>query len=189
MAILNKQASGLLDFLGIKDGGWGPRDFASTLQPHLDLWRHYVAANATDWDGVTPQIVAGGTGQALANIAWTYPISASGGLTPQRVPQDEIWYIDTASIHLLLSTGVGSIVTYATVVESDLSPGAYLAMPFAPLSPVSSSAGGSTGAFTSLQYPVFLRPGALMQAFLGYVVAATETLDVRITMRGARLKI
>jgi hypothetical protein len=185
---LNRQPNGLLEFFGIKDGGWGPRTFAQELVPQLDLWRHYVAGNPTDFDGTGT--FAGPTGGALLlDVAWTYPITAAGGLTPTIIPQNELWYWDTASIHLLMSTGAGSTLQFATIAESALSPGAFHLLPFAPIEQRTSSGTVSVSQFTALMYPVFLRGGAQLQFFVGLEVPAAETLTARITARGTRMRI
>lgn len=97
---LNRLAPGLLDFLRLRSGGRHPSQLIETIQPTFDMWAalevsnpDLVTLNSTlvGWDFLT-RIVP------VLN-AECFPISLGGvGLTPVTVPQNEVWYLTSASV-------------------------------------------------------------------------------------------
>lgn len=105
---LNRLPRGLLEYLGIKAGGWGPRELSQVLQPVLELRDWYLNADALEVvatlpaAGVFAATVAAGT-IALTNTT-TVDLVVAGNVT---VPQDETWLILEASCAWTFSANAG----------------------------------------------------------------------------------
>ena len=102
-APLNKLPSGLLDFFGIKSFGQYPQLLDTKLQPAIDLWNHYVAANAEDYVLATAGLTGGVnngyipvTGITGSGDAAGAPYLVGGIWT---VPNNELWYVQLASTY------------------------------------------------------------------------------------------
>lgn len=94
---INKQPTGLLGFLGIKNGGRYPEQLISALSPTWDTMRHYCAVNGEELRFSTAG-TAGATaaGTTLAITAITPAFTITGGFI--NVPTNEWWYVEYAEI-------------------------------------------------------------------------------------------
>lgn len=90
---LSRLAKGLLDFLGIKAGAWGPRYLDQQLQPVMELRDWYTEMYA-QWFNVNT--VGGHAAQAPgANLefAGTSSDATINGTGVAIVPPDESWFV------------------------------------------------------------------------------------------------
>lgn len=185
---LNRQPSGLLEFFGIKNGEWGPRELGQVLTPTLDLWRHYVSAfGSDDVDGtvtVNGSTATGGTDVPLT--AWTMP----NNTYPVVVPAGEVWYLDNMSINVVLTPGAGSNISAVGLAGTYPNVGQLHLVPFTqPGERLVSDAGVATGIVQHQMYPYWLKPAQTLSLYWAGTIAATETGSFRITGRITRLKI
>lgn len=90
---LNRLPKGLMDFLGIKSGAWGPRILGQQLGPSIELLDWYTEMYA-QWFNVG---TAGGHAATTPGTAIEFAGATSdasivtGGIA--QVPADEAWYV------------------------------------------------------------------------------------------------
>src|SRR5688500_20346246 len=98
---LNLQPFGLLSFLGIKNGGEYPQQLISTLQPTLDLWEHYVAANREEYT-LACDNQTGAIGSATNIQITTLSPKPPGEIIlvdcQLLMPLTDLWYVLSCSI-------------------------------------------------------------------------------------------
>lgn len=118
---LNTLPGGLLDLLGIKNGGRYPEYLQTELQPTLDLFDQYVAWIAHEFNLAT----AGTTGAVnsgfvnISGVTGTQDISSllSGGVI--TIPQNEVWYLQEGSTYTTLpaeATAFGRTMLSTTIL-------------------------------------------------------------------------
>jgi hypothetical protein len=112
MQPLNRVPAGMLDFFGIKAGGWGPRELSQLLTPQLDLTDWYTQTNALDVSFTVTGSPFGNVGSSVIEIATTAPIDlCTGGAL--AVPQDEIWLVLEADLTWLINAQAGAVAQLA----------------------------------------------------------------------------
>jgi len=106
---IQQNPQGLLGYLQLKNQGHNPRELQDTVQPVLELWRHYLLTNQ----------------EALltANI----PITGVGGALPSvpdaQVPQGEIWAVHHFSASIAGILDAGQSLSFMTMIEYGISSG------------------------------------------------------------------
>lgn len=179
---LNKIPPGLLDFLGIKSGAWGPRELGQVLQPELDLTRWYLDNNALEF-GLTPTVAAFAASanfNALTIASTAPPIDASllaaGVLT---VPQTEAWLILEASFFWSFSAHAGSSVDFYWFVGSNIPNGGGFPLPMLSADVTASSATAQLAGVRTLERPIWIRPGQIITPnHSGVIVGAGGTVSL-----------
>jgi hypothetical protein len=186
---LNIQPRGLLDFFGVKQGGWGPRIITPTLQPQLDLWRHYVGANGDDVEGSTAAFAGvQNVFRQFLPITWLLP-SFTLGVLPNPIPQTELWYLDVWSFDATVTVGAGSRIVAVQLAVRFNNSTQLLQLPTTTSGPLTIDATAEGAIYGSLLYPVFLKPGSELGILLAGNVAAGETFTARSTARVARMRV
>ncbi|HEY6108081.1 MAG TPA: hypothetical protein VIV56_04175 [Gemmatimonadales bacterium] len=184
---LNRIPSGLLDFFGIKSGEWGPRELSQVLQGNMDLWRHYVAANAIDIDGTIAQVAGPlATGSTDRTITWNFP---PGGAVPNPVPAGELWYFDSFTALAVLSATAGQRIDAFGIEFPQALPGQGFIVPTTPVQRVTSDAANVSAVVIGMLYPIWCKPATTVSLHFSGVLAAGGTLDARCWARLVRLRI
>jgi|SRR5687767_3091241 len=181
---LNLQPFGLLSFLGIKNGGEYPQQLISTLQPTLDLWEHYVAANREEYTLACANqtgAIGSATNIQITTISPTPPgeiILVAGQLL---VPQTELWYVISCSVAWTMPAEA------AAYIDADWIFGR-VRFPLGLSGWTTGIAGNTRGGRRSIDRPVWLTPGtALTPQNLGSNSTAATFVSAHLSV--ARLRI
>jgi hypothetical protein len=170
--VISKLPLGLLGFFGIKNGGQYPQTLGNSISPTMDLTEMLAANHYANYVYIAAPTAVGFT-QATAAISGV----------PQSVPDNEVWFISSMSMHL--TTGVGDAYNASPVVRTFQAGGAsawyrVLAAPF------------TIGASTNIMYPLpfmengsrWLSPGDLFGFWANSFTLATNiaiNIQVRVT--------
>lgn len=182
---LNRIPGGLLDFFGIKSGGWGPRTFGQELNPNLDLLRFYTDPTALEISHSSSLAVSTNTG--AIPIASTAPIDLTTG-GELVVPNDEIWFLAEADINWQFddASQIADFAIGCTVQGGS---------PPTRLLPMGAIVGFTTGAAAplrgggrSLRQPYFALGGATLKIFQYGVTMTAGAVAYRVSFRLQRMK-
>lgn len=184
---LNLVPGGLLDFFGIKAGGWGPRELSQQLQGNLDLWRHYVASNSVDIDGTIAEVVGPlATGSTDRIVTWNFP---PGGAVPNPIPPGELWYFDSfTALGVMSATAAMRIDAFGIEFPYPISAQGHI-VPSTFVPRVTSDAANQTALVISMLYPYWGKPATSVSLHFSGVIAAGGTFNARCWARVVRLRI
>ena len=171
--VISKLPLGLLGFFGIKNGGQYPQTLGTSIAPTLEL-AELLAAN---YHSNLVYIAA------PTLVGFAQATSAIAGI-PQAVPDNEIWYISSCSMHL--TTGAGDAYNATPVVRGFQANGAsawyrVLAQSF------------TIGASTNIMYPCpftengsrWLAPGDIF-GFWGNSITLATNIAINIQVAVTR---
>lgn len=162
---LNRLPKGLMDFLGIKSGAWGPRILGQQLGPSIELLDWYTEMYA-QWFNVAT--VGGHAAQApgalLPFAGATSDPTVINALGQLMVPADEAWYVhEFAAMYSFPALENGSfnlqLITQGNATSTLVPPQTVMGqgtMAFATGAP---AAGGRF--VTALQRKMFWQPGTV----------------------------
>lgn len=182
---LNLQPAGLLDFLGIKNGGRYPQHLSTDLVPTLELLRWYVAANSIEIGSVSPafQLVAN-EGTTTHLIAATQPVNFSVGGT-LMVPQTEYWYIDRWSVNWFINAQAGASIRVVPVTTpAGGAPSIRVPCTFGGFE--TSDPAINRAGHASMIDPIILRPGTVLSLLNEGAIMGAAGVNVNMQMRFCR---
>lgn len=184
-APINKIPFGLLSFFGIKSGGRYPSELRDSLQPVIDMLRHYVETNSEEYALLTTQLTPGNYDLQQMDWTSTLPTNISNG-TSVNVAQNEAWYVTQYNVRCQFNGVAGSTM--------DASPEVVPINGSHRIGGVlqgyqDSALGYVRGGCRSIIEPIWVLPGSRISVRRwGGVVAVGGTVDITGTVRFARFK-
>jgi len=184
---VNKLATGLLEFFGVKSGEWGPRELGQVLQPTLELGRWYFDAYG---QGLS-MVVGGPFGNLsaqLIGITLTNPENLSDG-TQLNVPQTEAWIVLEADVQWTFTPQAGASASMVMGSGSGVAGSAgFSVWPMQQSGFVASDVAVARGGSASLLRPYWVNGGDRIQVRLEGIIAAAASVTVSSHMRFIRLR-
>lgn len=182
---LNRVPPGLLDFLGIKSGEWGPRELGQLLTPTMDLSRWYLDNAAIEVGLVINGSPFGAAGASNAAISVTTPVdlTTAGNLD---VPQDESWLILEADLRWTTNDAAGAVA--ATIRSGAVGSGAGSFHWPMLVQGVNTGAAVVRAGCASLERPFWVLPGHRIEVFHFGILGAAASASIIGHMRFQRCR-